>query len=299
MPSPGSTPKKTTSKNNAPAAPTVPAGGTASQSLTADPYNLSYQGVGDLANTPIDGGYEFFGQSATVPGPTTTKKSQRLVLTAPKQAMNATDAMKAFVGLTGSKLATVQDQLYRADMYGGNYVPHYGQLSAEDVAAFRRMMIGYASNPSQGTLTSYLQQAAQQGTQQGTSGVSSVGKVVQLSNPDDLRITLQKTVRDLYGGNLPESDVQRFISAYQSQEAQAQSAAAGDKSSADFASGLYNPTTGMAQGTQGGVTATVTAPQSPSGAAETYVRTNYPNEVAGNYLGNQMESIFQMFRQGE
>lgn len=263
-----------------PPAPTVPAA--SNNAIAQDPYNLSLQGYGDLANQVIQGSNEFFGLPTTMPGPTTTKNSQRLVLTNPVAPLTATQTIQAFVHLAGAKLAQVQDQLYRAGYYSANYVPKYGLLNAEDISAFRTMMIGLASNPSQATLPDYLNQSAQAGDSHGLGRRSPL--VVKLTNPDDLRVTLQKTVQDLYGGNMSEGDVQNFISTFQSQQAQEQTSA--------YSAGGFNPETGQADLTgtpsAGG---TVTAVASPTAAAETYARTKYPNQVAATQFGNALGGI--------
>lgn len=275
-----------------PPAPAVPSSNTTGQALALDPYNLSLQGYGDLANQPIQGSGTFFGITIPESRPLGYKNGKPVqgppgyerapFVPARGSTLTATQSIQAFTHMTGSQLAQVQDQLYRAGYYSANYVPKYGQLNAEDISAFRIMMIGLASNPSQATLSDYLNQSAQAGDSHGLGRRSPL--VVKLTNPDDLRVTLQKTVQDLYGGNLPETDVQSFISAFQSSQAAEQTAA--------YTAGGFNPETGQADlsGTLNGG-GTVTAPASPTAAAEQYVRTKYPNQVAATQFGNAMDSI--------
>jgi hypothetical protein len=47
---------------------------------------------------------------------------------------------------------------------------------------------------------------------------------IKLSNPDDLKTVAQNVAKTLYGGNLPDEDVQRFVASYQSAEREAQTA---------------------------------------------------------------------------
>lgn len=278
-----------------PPAPSVLTGG-ASQSLTNDPYNLDISGYGALSQQTIQGANEFFGLPTSTPGVNANRLGNkghaqdvtvRGGLPIPSAPLNATQTIKAFTGLNGSQLAQIQDQLYRAGYYSANYVPKYGQLNGEDIQAFRSMMIGLASNPSQATLGTYLQSAAQAGDSHGLGRRTPL--VVKLANPDDLRVTLQKTVQDLYGGNLAENDVQNFISAYQSSQAAEQTAA--------YTAGGFNPETGQSDlsgtRTSGG---TITAPASPTAAAETYVRTKYPNQVAATQFGNAMQGILNVLK---
>lgn len=273
-----------------PKAPTVPVNGSA---ISQDPYNLSLQGYGDLANVPIQGSNAFFGLATQTSGGyngkqlALTEKQRAAYAPQPTAPLTATQSIQAFTHMTGAQLAQIQDQLYRSGYYSANYVPKYGQLNAEDISAFRIMMIGLASNPSQATLSDYLNHSAQAGDSHGLGRRTPL--VVKLANPDDLRVTLQKTVQDLYGGNLPEADVQNFISAFQSSQAAEQTAA--------YAAGGFNPETGQADmtgtPTSGG---TVTAPASPTAAAETYVRTKYPNQVAATQFGNAMNSIINTLK---
>lgn len=274
-----------------PPAPVVPV---AQSQIDIDPYNLDSSGIGKLSQQAINGAYEFFNLptkiNTTAPRTYYDKNGKKKTNNAQVQVapppMTATQVITAFTHIGGAQLATIQDQLYRAGYYSSTYVPKYGILGVEDIAAFRSMMIGLAANPSQATLPNYLSQAVQAGD---STVRHRTPLVTRLTNPDDLRVTLQKTAQDLYGAFLPEDQVQKFISAFQGSQAASQTQA--------YEMGGFNPETGQSD-LSGAKTAggTVTAAASPGAAAESYVRQNFPNEVAATQFGNAMGSILDTLK---
>lgn len=264
----------------------------AKESKDPDPYGLNVSGYGmgyspngskqipkPWADTQISGGNELLGRTTTE---TYNKKKGGT-----NNQPTATALLSSFSQLRGSQLAELQDKLYRAGFYGSDR-PNYGSLDAtKDIDAFKRALISHLASGQQTDLSSFLNQAVS--TYQATGTRTKTPLVVKLTNPDDLRITLQKTVQDLYGGNLPEDQVQKFIQSFQSDQAAEQTAA--------YTAGGFNPETGQSD-LSGSQTAggTVTGVASPAAAAEAFTRTNYPNQVAATAFGNALNNIIDTLK---
>lgn len=118
--------------------------------------------------------------------------------------------------------------------------------------------------------------------------------VVHLANPDDIRSTLQKTAQTLYGGNLPEQDVQAFIAAFQGQQAAASQAAYAAGENPNIGTMDIDPTTGKPLGGGG----TVTNAPSTGAASEQFIRGQHPQEVAQQGFVNAMGDVLNTFTQG-
>lgn len=246
-----------------PPAPSVPSSGnqsTSAQSLQNDPYNLNSSGTGILGGTTIPGSNEFFGFPTYTP--TGYNSSAGVIGGGGGQGLaykplTATESVLAFTHLSGETLAAIQSQMYRAGLYSGNYQPIYGQLHPEDINAFRSVIIGLASNPSQASLSDYLSGAAQAGDKNGVNARTKQPLVVSLRSADDIRAVLQAGANNVFGKFLSEDDVQKFINSYHAQQAGAQTAA--------YAQGGYNPETGQ-QDTSGSVATGGTVTQPPTSA---------------------------------
>jgi hypothetical protein len=103
--------------------------------------------------------------------------------------------------------------------------------------------------------------------------------IVRLSNPDDLRAVAKRAASDLYGGNLPDEDVERFVASYRSMEDQYQR----QQDAMQY--------TGVEPGPGG----TVTQPADPEVMLENQVRREHPNEVAATAFGARMNDIISTF----
>jgi hypothetical protein len=97
--------------------------------------------------------------------------------------------------------------------------------------------------------------------------------VVQLSNPDDLRAVAKRVSSELYGGNLPDEELDRFVSSYQALEAGYQQ-------------------TGYNMDETGG---TLVKPPDPDVALEKQIREEHPNQVAATAFGARMSDIISTF----
>lgn len=265
--------------------------------IVVDPHNLDVVGLGALSQLLVPGARALLGGSTTqtLPTPKGTKGPLGQTLYGPRLTtsdlpdLTASETMDAFQQMSGTKLAEIQHQMYRAgDFYDSGFVPTWGTMRTQDIVAFRQMLLGFAVNPHQQdaqgnqlTFSSYLSGLANSGDQMGVNLRSKAPNVIHLTDPNALRLVLQKGAQDLYGGNLPEEDVAKFVNGYNSQEAAAKTAA-------------YN----AGEGNLGvlGAGGTVTDAPPAAMAAESFIRTNHPNEVAGNYLGNAMNNILDVFR---
>jgi hypothetical protein len=139
-------------------------------------------------------------------------------------------------------------------------------------------VIGVAVNPTGNKINEELDQQAQYGDTLGVNlskAEKKIPKIVSLTNPDDLRITAQKVAKEIYGGDLGEADLRRFIASYQQMEQ-----TAGDQENA-----LY---LGEAGGTMVG------KPTSDA-AAEMQIRREHPDQVAVTAFGARMNDIISTF----
>lgn len=265
-----------------------------STSASSADYGLDTAGLGTISSQVLPGANTLFGQSPIQPQANGQWGIPQLL---PRPNLTAQDTVTNFLGLTGPKLATIQQQMYQAgDIYPAGYKPTLGTMQPDDIAAFKRVVLGFAVNPSQQDaqgnkigLDGYLNSLATQGKTKGASQKSPL--VVKLANPDDLRVTLQDTAQKLYGQYLPDDQVNKFIQSFQSMQTGEQTAA--------YSAGGYNPETGqqdLSQSTAGAGATTVIAPPSPDAAAQTYVKTNYPNQAAATQFGNAMQGIMDTLK---
>lgn len=104
---------------------------------------------------------------------------------------------------------------------------------------------------------------------------------VQLTNPEDIKDAFQKTAQTLYGGDLPDDQVNAFVSQFQAKEQAAQTQA-------------YNQQYNVAAGTYGPGGTTVAPPNAGVDAAE-YIKNAHPNEVAAEEFGNKMSVLLNAF----
>lgn len=188
--------------------------------------------------------------------------------------------------MRGSALANLQYQMWRAGFYGSDK-PNIGTFDAsKDIAAFRVMLLGHIASGQQTTIGAYLNDAV---THWQKTGAGRTPLVVKLMNPDDLRVTLQDTAQKLYGQFLPDEQVNKFVASFQAMQTAEQNQA--------YIAGGFNPETGQ-QDTGGFSTlgGTITAPPSPGAEAETYIRSNFPNQVAATQFGNAMGNIIDTLR---
>lgn len=226
-----------------------------------------------LGNQPLQGGYEFFGQPGSISGhsallPTLFGKGvQGTTLSQAKSPMTLDQAMLNFTHMTGYQLATIQSQLYRAGFYSGNFTPTYGKVRTEDISAFRSMLVGVGMNPQAQPIGQYLSQSADQGDNAGVNLTKHAPLVIKLTNPDTLRATIQNVADQLYGGHLPDDEVQKMITTYQGMESSSQTA--------QYNAGDPN-LTGVVTGGLGG---TITQAPSPSAYAQSQIEQNHPDQV--------------------
>lgn len=259
-----------------------------------DPLAVAF---GKYAGVPIPGALRLLGAPLTALTPPSRKVAGRrqgwpiAYGEQPADDYSAQETLDKFKGMTGPKLANIQMLLYRAGGFysvGSSPLSHLGILIADDIQAFQMALLGFAVNPTQRDaqdnkigLDGYLDQLAQGGDRTGVNLRNKAPNVIHLTNPDELRTILQKGAQELYGGRLPDEDVNKFVQAYQFQESATKTAA-------------YNAGEGNL-GTYGG-SASVTDPASVSTAAETFIRTEHPNQVAATEFGSAMDNMLTALR---
>jgi hypothetical protein len=260
-------------------------GGSANPQGDPDPYGL---GLKDskryLGDQPIQGAGEFFNDYQTTGADPSLGKKHGRALQGPTRVghtqprdMTANDAILAFQGMSGTELAQIQAKLYRAGYYSATFVPDYGKLRTEDMSAFRQFIIGLAASPNQGKIGDYLNSAASDGDAQGVNLKTRAPLVVKLTDPDELRATIQNTAYQLYHGHLPEEQVQHLIQSYQSMEANAQTAGynAGD----------------TASGSAPGLGGTVTAPPSPAAFAQEQIQQGHSSDIGKDEFVQNFQTV--------
>lgn len=186
--------------------------------------------------------------------------------------------------LSTDELIDLQNSMDAAGLYDKNADIVPGVWTDADTSAYTRALAG--ANQTGSDDKTYIKRLIQSGA--GAKQKASAARaplVVHLTNPDDLKTLLQHGARDLYGGDLPEEDVQAFVDAYHARETSARTQA-------------YNLGDPSATGTlDGGAGGSVVDPASPSNAAEQFIRTQHPNQVAATQFGNAMGGILDTLRQ--
>lgn len=169
-------------------------------------------------------------------------------------------------------MIALQNGLDAAGLYSGDYTK--GAWGPSDWAAYERLLaMANAAGLDEKTA---LDRAINGAKSKDAKGTKRQPLVVTLSNPAELKKTLRNVSRDLYGGDLPDEDVQRFVSAYQALEANA-------------------TTQAYAMGNESG--GTVVAPPDPSTVAEEQIRVDHPLEVRNQGFVNSMDAVLQTFTQ--
>jgi hypothetical protein len=100
--------------------------------------------------------------------------------------------------------------------------------------------------------------------------------VVTLTNPEDLRAVAKRVSTELYGGRLPDEELDRFVANYQASEANYQQA-------------------GYAMDETGG---TLTKPADPESVLENQIKTEHPNEYMATQFGAKMDQVIAKFTGG-
>jgi acyl-CoA synthetase (AMP-forming)/AMP-acid ligase II len=180
--------------------------------------------------------------------------------------------LEQLAGYGPDDIYALQVRLHDAGLLD-NFTPT--QLDKTTRNAFKDLLA--TSNASMKTWQQTLDDiTAVGGTIDKQDGRTRAPLTVELTNPDDLKSVAQKVAQTLYGGNLPEADLERFVNTFHGMESGAQSQAYG-----------------MAE--SGG---TVVAPPNASVAAESQIRAEHPDQVAATAFGARMGDIISTFTGG-
>lgn len=157
-------------------------------------------------------------------------------------------------------ILTLQQKLHDAGLLK-TYRP--GVYGPDEVTAFSQVMA--LANGAGTTWGNYLDYMAANPTAVGGTASTHSPLVVRLKNPDDIRAVLQTGAKAVFGKFMSEDDIQKFISAYQGQQAAYQTAA--------YQATGYNPETGQqdlgAQGQPTAQGATLTEPPTTAEGMQT------------------------------
>lgn len=159
--------------------------------------------------------------------------------------------------------------LYQQRMSNAGLLDAYtpGQLDNATRAAFKNLM-GTANQ----TATTW-QQTLQDAEAVGGSNKAGSAKAIVLDDPTTLRSTFQAVARKIYGGDLPDDEVNRMVDAYRNMQAERQRA-------------MYD-----AQAS-GGTTDSVT---DPSAYAEEQINAQHPDQANRVKFQNTLSTIMQTF----
>jgi len=173
-------------------------------------------------------------------------------------------ALDQLSGFGPEDIYALQLRLHQAGMLD-NFIPNV--LDKATRKAFTELLA--TANASRQDWATTLDQISTVGGMSGSGGATRGPLQVELTNPDDLKNIAQNVAQTLYGGNLPEEDLNRFVASYQSMQS-------GTKTQA------YN--TALTGGT-------VTAPPTAAVAAETQIRAEHPDQVAVTAFGNRLNDV--------
>lgn len=237
-------------------------------------------GLGNVANQSIYVGY------TGTPVPGGSAQGQKNASTfgdnkLPDQGQNAyTPAYKlmqrfAQESVTNpNSFAALQADLFQAGLYGTT-PPTWGTWTAKDGDAIVQAFKGYTAVSQTGvplTFEDWLSGAASAGTASQQSKVNPVS----YTPTDYLQKAAQSAARATLGHELSESDLQKFVSSFHSQEATAQGGAA------------------QAQLSNTATTPGDASPDPTSGASD-YISQNFANEEAQHSAKGYMNAMLDMF----
>ncbi len=153
-------------------------------------------------------------------------------------------------------------------------------------AAFAKLLAtaNYSGTQWQNALAERLAAAAQ--TPDTQQGPSVPPLTISLSNPDDIKATLQKSAQTLLGGNMTDDQANFFVGQFQNAQREQQTAAYNQQ---------YNP--GAAAGESGyGPGGTTTAAPDMGVAATNFAKAADPNQYAATQFGASVTSALDKLR---
>lgn len=173
-------------------------------------------------------------------------------------------------GYGPDEIYMLQSRLHTANLLD-NFTP--GKLDKATRSAFKDLLA--TSNASSKDWITTLDEITAAGGMTET-GTTRAPLTIQLTSPDDLKAVAKKVSQTLYGGDLPDADLEHFVASYNQMETAAQTQ-------------NYNI------GETGG---TVTAPTDPSVALEAQVRAAHPEQVFATAIGQARNTILGTLGRG-
>ncbi len=167
----------------------------------------SKYGLGVLAADPVNVGGLF--------GPVTNS------------TMTAEEVVKMFAtSLDRGTIAQIQQMLLQSRVfYPADYMPHYGQLNAQDIAAFAKATETAAQTGSD--LQEYLRRQAKFGEYNGVAaamGNNGKPRVIQKHDPLRLQTLIDAEFKQITGRKATDAERAGFVAAYNAAFSQAQNA---------------------------------------------------------------------------
>lgn len=183
----------------------------------------------------------------------------------------------------GAELADLQHKLIAAGyMTDDNIV--FGSPDAKTASAMAQLL--GSSNATgkvwQTTLAARLTMAGQQ-PQAGKKPLQGAPLTIQLTNPDDIKAVIQSGANQIFGKYLDPAEVDKFVSAYQGQEAAYQTAQQSAAGLDPYGREILNP-----DGTRATQPMTQTAPASSAG-----MQREFFDQMAAAHPTETRVAIFQ------
>lgn len=199
---------------------------------------------------------------------------QPMVSQTDAQGHTVQGVLNSFYGMDPDALANLQERLYAGRFYSSSYYtkngkkPLLGSADDDTFAAFKKAVVqaGRSGQPLDDVLDTAASAAA-------AGDVSGQKNPVQFTNPDDLRAALDTVGPNVIGRRPDPSVYDNFVAGYHELE----SAAANQSDS-------------------GG---NVTAPPSPSAAAEQYLRRTFPADAYRSGYVDAFDAFRQMISGGK
>lgn len=253
----------------------------------SNPYGLGQH----LGPVNIQGVWDILGVD---PGPTQFFAQSGMAKPQAPKSITADQAMYLFTQASPNQLATIQQRMYLAGFYGNkNFIPTPGVLRAEDVAAFRKAMIGLASNPSQGPLGDYLDATAQAGADSGAVR-QHTPLVVSLTNSQDIANMANSVAYQLHGTYLNPDQLKTFTDTFHQMESAYQTqhyAATGYDPASGQQDAGYDPSSLV-----GSAPTSLEKPQSLELALQQKIREANPEQFAANTFTDKLNLMLNSIK---
>lgn len=134
--------------------------------------------------------------------------------------LNVQAAMQGFLDLPPAQQAQIQSLLYRAGFYTSQFVPLFGHLKEEDIAAWVSVVnLAVAQNMDIGHYLRASAGAADRSGIRNPAAAHAVTDVITLSDPKALSASLNDAFQAALGHNATADEKARFVATFRAKEA--------------------------------------------------------------------------------